>query len=137
MNEPAKAQKAQRNDEIYQMVLNANGERVRGLWTRFGVYYARLDANNGRQYRYRLEHADTVPQAVLAKQALKLKQRAGRLLPPRVMEEKEEGIKEGAKEGTIEGAAEVTPKDRSLWAVIQKYQKDRDTVEKGSSGITR
>jgi hypothetical protein len=81
-NETAKAQKAQRNDEVCQEVLNANGERVRGLWTRFGVYYAQPDANDGGQYRYRLEHAETVPQAVLAQQARKIQQKVGQLLPP-------------------------------------------------------
>src|ERR1035437_10464276 len=101
-DETAKPQKPQRNDQIYQKVLNANGERVRGLWTRFGVYYAQLNANDGKQYRYRLEHADTVPQAVLAQQALKMKQRAGTLLPPSQVEEEKEGTSTDPKEGTTD-----------------------------------
>ena len=91
--------------QSYQKMFNANGERVRGLWTRFGVYYAQLDANDGKQYRYRLEHADTVPQAVLAQQALKMKQKAGTLLPPSELDEEKEGTAKDAKEGTIEMAA--------------------------------
>ena len=56
-----------------EQVLDAKQERVRGLWLRNGVSYAQLDANDGNQYRDRLEHAATIPQAVLARQALKLK----------------------------------------------------------------
>src|ERR1035437_11128321 len=119
VNEPAKAQKAQRNDEIYPMVLNANGERVRGLWTRFGVYYAQLNANDGKQYRYRLEHADTVPQAVLAQQALKMKQRAGTLLPPSQVEEEKEGTSTDPKQGTTD----TPPESRSLSPVIRSEER--------------
>ena len=132
-DETAKPQKPQRNDQIYQKVLNANGERVRGLWTRFGVYYAQLNANDGKQYRYRLEHADTVPQAVLAQQALKMKQRAGTLLPPSQVEEEKEGTSTDPKEGTTD----TPPESRSLSPVIERYQKDRDTLEKKSPGTAR
>jgi hypothetical protein len=51
------------------------------LWIENGRYCAQLDAHDGRQYRYRLEHAGTVPQAMLARQALKLT-RAWPLDPP-------------------------------------------------------
>ena len=74
-NETTEAQKAQRNDEVRQEVLNANAERVCGLWTRFCVHCAQPDANDGRQYRYRLEHAETVPQGVLARQARKIQRK--------------------------------------------------------------
>jgi predicted nucleic acid-binding protein len=43
------------------------------------VCYAQLDETDGKKYRYRLEHAETLPQAVLAQQALKLKQRDSHL----------------------------------------------------------
>ena len=132
-DETAKPQKAQRNDQVYQKVLNANGERVRGLWTRFGVYYAQLNANDGKQYRYRLEHADTVPQAVLAQQAQKMKQRAGGLLPPSQVEQQKEGTSTDPKEGTID----TPPESRSLSSVIERYQKDRDTLEKKTPGTAR
>jgi hypothetical protein len=61
-----------RRPDSYQQVFNERGERVRGLWTRGGRFYAQLDATDGKPYRYHLEHAETVPQAVLARQALKL-----------------------------------------------------------------
>jgi hypothetical protein len=108
-DETAKPQKAHRNDQIYHKVLNANGERVRGLWTRFAAYYAQLHANDGKQHRYRLEHADTLPQAVLAQQALKMKQRRGGLLPPSTLQVEREGT------------GDTSPESRTLAAVIKEY----------------
>jgi hypothetical protein len=98
-------------------VVKANEARVRGLWTRFGVYYAQPNANDGKQYRYRLEHAVTVPQAVLAQQALKMKQRAGTLLPPSQLDEEEEGTPTAA------------PQDRTLAAVIKQYRENRNLLK--------
>jgi len=54
-------------------VFNASGNRMHGLWSKAGNFYAQMDANDGKQHRYRLDAA-TVPQAILARQALKMKQ---------------------------------------------------------------
>jgi len=83
----------QQRPDTYRQVFNIGRERVRGLWTKNDRYYAQLDANNGGQYRYHLEHPNTVPQAMLARQALKLKQQTevGFLPPGR------NGKKEGQK----------------------------------------
>jgi hypothetical protein len=52
---------------------------------RAGRFYAQLAAADGKPHRYRLDHVETVPQAVLARQALKLKQAAGQFFPPAEM----------------------------------------------------
>jgi len=64
-----------RKADQFNKVFNDRKERVHGLWERKGVFYAQLDANNGRQYKYPLQHAATVPQAVTEMQALKKIQR--------------------------------------------------------------
>src|SRR6516162_9210299 len=64
-----------RKADQFNKVFNDRKERMHGLWERKGVFYARLDANNGRQSKYPLQHAATVPQAVTEMQALKKIQR--------------------------------------------------------------
>ena len=124
-DETVNSRNPERDDRIYQRVQNTKEERVRGLWTRFGVYYAQLNANDGKQYRYRLEHAEIVPQAVLAQQALKMKEEAGTLLPPSQLDEETEGTARDAKEGIPVAA----PQDRTLEAVIKEYQENHDLLE--------
>jgi len=81
-------QKADKFNQVY----NDKGRRERGVWLRKGRFYAQLDANNGRQYKYLLEHASTVPQAVTELQSLKKLQHEGKLFPPSFS--KKEYIKE-------------------------------------------
>ena len=71
-----------RKADKFNKVFNDSKERVRSLWERKGVFYAQLDANNGKQYKYPLQHAATVPQAVTEMQALKKLQREEKLFPP-------------------------------------------------------
>jgi integrase len=101
---------------VYEQVFNTGGARVRGLWSKNNRYYAQLDANDGNQYRYQLQ-ARTVPQAVLARQALKSKQQAGNLFPPGNDDQKE-GPKEGPRSG------------QTLETVVKLYQEDRDGLKK-------
>jgi integrase len=68
-------------------VFDAKGQRSRGLWLRDGVYYAQMNpSGQQKQYKYRLQGAETVPQAQTAMQVLKAKQRAGELLPPTIQQ---------------------------------------------------
>jgi hypothetical protein len=60
-------------------VCSENKQRVRSLWKRKGVFYAQLDANNRKQYKYPLHEATTLPQAVTEMQALKKLQRESTL----------------------------------------------------------
>jgi len=83
--------------EKFNKVKDEKGRRVRGLWERKRSYYAQLDANNGKQYKYPLHGATTVPQAITETQVLKKLQREGKLLPPTEMGF---GKKEDPKEGT-------------------------------------
>ena len=69
------------------------------FWERKGVFYAQLDANNGKQYKYPLPHAKTVSQAITEMQALKKIQREGKLFPPGITEAEAE--KEDPKECTV------------------------------------
>jgi hypothetical protein len=71
-----------KRSENYQPDFNASKEHVRGLRVRGGKFYAQLRANDGEPYRYPTDDAETIPQAVLGRQALKLKQKAGTRFPP-------------------------------------------------------
>jgi hypothetical protein len=64
-----------RKADKFNKVFDDGKERVRSLWERKGVVYAQLDANKGKQYKYPLHEATTVPQAVTEMQALKKLQR--------------------------------------------------------------
>ena len=55
---------------------------MRGLWGRNGLYYTQIRVNS-RKGRLRLEHAETLPQAIEAMQALKKQRRVGTLQAPR------------------------------------------------------
>lgn len=109
-----------RKADQFNKVFNEHKQRVRGLWERKGLFYAQLDANNGKQYKYPLHEASTVPQAMTEMQALKRIQRDGKLFPPGVTEE--DAKKEGTKEST---RPYHTIKDG-----IKGYQSDRDTLQK-------
>ena len=66
----------------FNRVFVRSGERVRGLRERNGAFYAQIRAG-GRKVRLRLEHAETVPQAIEEMQVLKRKRRQGTLEAPR------------------------------------------------------
>jgi hypothetical protein len=108
-----------RKADQFNKVFNDHKERVRGLWERKGVFYAQLDANNGKQYKYPLQHAKTVPQALTEMQALKKVQREGKLFPPGISEE--DTKKDGTKECTTEG--------HTIREAIGQYQVERDRLE--------
>jgi hypothetical protein len=93
---------------------------MRSLWERKGAFYAQLDANNGKQYKYPLHEATTVPQAVTEMQALKKLQREGKLFPPGLPRVRV------AKEGTKKCTGEV----KSIKEAIESYQSDRNTIQK-------
>jgi integrase len=77
--------------QSFQQVFDAKEQRVRGLWIRNGVYHAQLDATDGKQYKYPMHGAKTVPQAVTGRQALKKIQTEGELLPPLELRKFQEG----------------------------------------------
>jgi hypothetical protein len=64
---------------------------------RKGTFYAQLDAHHGKQYKYPLHGAETVPQAITGTQVLKELQRHGKLGPPT---ERRLGRKEDAGDAT-------------------------------------
>jgi hypothetical protein len=75
----------------HQQVVNQKGRRCRGLWSKRDRLYAQLTANNKVKYRYPLD-LTTIPDAILAQQALKKKQKAGTLLPPGVEVETKKAV---------------------------------------------
>jgi integrase len=105
--------------EKFNKVKDEKGRRVRGLWERKGSYYAQLDANNGKQYKYPLHSATTVPQAITETQVLKKLQREGQLIPPTSMRR---GKKEDPKEGTD---------GQLLREAIAEYKKHRKELKAG------
>ena len=109
-----------RKADKFNKVFNDNKKRMRSLWERKGVFYAQLDANNGKQYKYPLHEATTVPQAVTEMQALKKLQREGKLYPPGITQVMV------AKEGTKECTGEL----KSIKEAIERYQSDRNTLQK-------
>ena len=88
-----------RKADKFNKVFNENKVRVRSLWERKGVFYAQLDANNGKQYKYPLQHAATVPQAATEMQALNKRQRDGAILPPGVTADEAEKRREKMHNG--------------------------------------
>ncbi len=95
--------------------------RVRGLWRRraSGQLYAYMNASsNGLQYFYPL-HADTVAQAVTARQGLKELQRKGELLPPGQMD-----IPGDAPSSVDKGSSGMT-----LEEAVDGYQTERDALD--------
>jgi Phage integrase family len=109
-----------RKADKFNKVFNDSKERVRSLWERKDVFYAQLDANNGKQYKYPLQHAATVPQAVTEMQALKKLQREEKLFPPGAL----------ADEGKKEYTKECTADSHTIKEAVEKYQSERDRLEK-------
>ncbi len=108
----------------YNRVFDRGGERVRGLWERNGLFYTQIRIS-GRKVRLRIEHAETVPQAIEGMQALKKQRREGILKAPR---RKAPPVPEGAQ--GVEGGAQVVGGPESpLKDAIAGYKKDRDLVE--------
>jgi integrase len=105
--------------EKFNKVLDEKKKRVRGLWERKDSYYAQLDANNGKQYKYPLHGAETVPQAITETQVLKKLQREGKLLPPT---ELRLGKKEDQKQYT---------NGHLLKEAIAEYKKHRQEMKAG------
>jgi hypothetical protein len=104
-------------------VVNQKGQRCRGLWTKRGHFYAPVTANNDVKYRYPLD-VQTIPDAVLAQQALKMKQNAGTLLSP--------GSQVSAKEApSNKKEAQGGP---NLGKLITSYKADRDALESKADG---
>lgn len=67
-------------DACFVKVCDSRNREVRGLWKRNSLYYARLRVAGHRSaVRVPLHGAETVPQAVMAMQALKVKKLAGTL----------------------------------------------------------
>jgi integrase len=108
----------------YNRVFDRGGERVRGLWERNGLYYTQIRIS-GRKVRLRLEHAETVPQAMEAMQALKKQRRAGTLKAPR---RKVSPMPEGAQ-GVEGGAQAVGGPESPLKDAVAGYKRNRDAVE--------
>jgi hypothetical protein len=108
----------------YNRVFDRGSERVRGLWERNGLYYTQIRVS-GREVRLRLEHAETVPQAMEALQALKKQRREGTLRAPR---RQAPPVPEGAP-GVEGGAQAVGGLESPLNDAIAGYRKDRDLVE--------
>ncbi len=104
----------------WQQVYDAHKppRRVRGIWRRKGRLYAKLDANNGKQYFYPL-HADTVPEAVSARQALKMIQKGGKLFPPAEMD----------LSGDKPKKTDTAIPTMTLAEAVEGYQKDRDALK--------
>ena len=54
-----------RQKKEWEKVQDEKSRPVRGLWQRKGAFYAQLrPSGKTQQYKYRLEHAQTVPQAI-------------------------------------------------------------------------
>ena len=100
------------------------GERVRGLWERNGLYYTQIRVS-GRKVRLRLEHAETVPQAIEVMQALRKQRREGTLKAPR---RKAPPATEGTQ-GAEGGAQFVGRPDSPLKDAVARYKSGRDTVQ--------
>jgi len=111
------ARKQARNG--WQKVFDAHKppRRVRGLWRRGEEIYANLNASNGNTYFYPL-HMDTVPQAVVARQALKSLQAEDKLLPP-----------SGLDTSNTKKPVPKAPASLALAEAVAGYQKSRDTLK--------
>jgi hypothetical protein len=84
------------------------------------------------------EHAETVPQAVLARQVLKIKQAAGHLFPPAEMARLQEEAKKSEGAQKVGPAKESrTPYERKLKNIVAKYQADRDDLKMKSKGTAK
>lgn len=107
----------------FNRVFGRGGERVRGLWERNGLFYTQIRIS-GRKVRLRIEHAETVPQAVEGMQALKKQRREGILKAPR---RKAPPVSEGAQ--GVENEAQVVGGPESpLKDAITSYMHDRDVL---------
>lgn len=103
--------------EAFKKVFDDKKKRARGLWERKGSYYAQLDANNGKQYKYPLHGATTVPQANNEAQVLKKLQREGKLAPPTE-------LRLGKSDDQIEGTD-----GHLLKEAIAEYKKHRKEIK--------
>src|SRR5437660_8636033 len=108
----------------FARVYDRDGRRVRGLWVRNSVYYAQVRVG-GHKTRVRLDHADTVPQAIIELQALKKRRRAGKLTLPQKLP-----VQKGAHYGEQEGEHKIGNPHSPLKDAIAGYQGDRDTLDK-------
>ena len=99
---------------------NRRNERVRGLWERNGVYYAQVKVR-GWTGNVRL-HAETVADAVAARQVVKTEIKSGKFLTPPELKQREE------KEKAEKVSTEVST--RTLTNAVTKYQAERDTLGK-------
>lgn len=103
---------------VFNRVFDDAGRRVRGLWIRNGTYYAQVRFSKLQTARLPLHDAKTLPQAVSARQALKMEIKAGTVTGP--------GTPTSAAAKTEEPA--TTEKERTLAAAVLGYQRDRDTL---------
>jgi len=78
----ADAKRPRKRANQFNRVSGRGGKGLRGLRERNGDSYAQMRVS-GRQARLRLEHAQTVPQAVEPMQVLKRQKRDGTLKVPR------------------------------------------------------
>jgi hypothetical protein len=104
--------RGRRQKKEREKVQDEKGRPVRG-----GVFYAQLcPSGQTQQYKYRLEHAQTVPQAITAMQVLKDSQQKGTLLPP-TFQKKQYTEENQEKNGHTIGEA------------IADYREHRDLLE--------
>jgi integrase len=109
----------------FNKVFDGRNRRVRGLWERNRVYYAQVRVQSWRG-RVFLEHANTVAEAVAAMQALHVRIREGKFVPP-VRPSK--GAQNGAKGAqttttTLQGSPASLIDD-----AIGGYKRDRDRLK--------
>jgi integrase len=104
---------------VFEQVFDRQHRRVRGLWQRDGTLYAQVQVL-GQPRRIALQGAETIPDAVRARQELKKKIEAGEYPPKKV----------GPKLGpVVSGAPPVPAVDHSLGAAITGYQATRDSLK--------
>ena len=94
-------------------VFDDRKRRVRGLWRRNGFYYAQLDVS-GTPRRFKLTEAETVPEAITARESLKAEQRAGTLVSP--------------SEQTTPNP-KATHSDHTINEMLNSYREERDGLE--------
>jgi hypothetical protein len=106
-----------RQKKEWEKIQDEKGRPAGGLWQRKGVFCAQLrPSGKTHQYKYRLEHAQTVPQAITAMQVQKDSQKKGTLLAPSFQKK--------------EVTAEFTEKNgHTIGEAIADYREHRDLLE--------